>query len=152
MRGQFVEGAGALARMLDSGEIECCASHGDLQPGNVLLGKGGGVTVIDWERTIPRAAWFDPLTFSLEARKGLGLAERVERFIAEGPDIRAARLLGDLTRDAAGREGRRRMLAVHLLEQMEYYLSEQVMSRFTRPGPGLSALMAEWKDLVSSFI
>ena len=66
-------------------EVECAPSHGDLQPGNVLVPMRGPVHVwlIDWEDFDVRASCYDEMVWTLGSRFACGLAQRVRRYLDE---------------------------------------------------------------------
>lgn len=64
-----------------------CRSHGDFQPGNILMDRSGKLTVIDWEDTAIRACGYDAMVFELRARSPRGLAGRVTRFIQDAAPL-----------------------------------------------------------------
>lgn len=74
-------------------EVEVGTTHGDFQPGNVLVphGERGAVRLIDWEDVGERASVYDALTWRLQSRRPSGLSERV-RFFLERGDIAPFRL------------------------------------------------------------
>ncbi|MEQ9320465.1 MAG: phosphotransferase [Polyangiaceae bacterium] len=68
-------------RVSSSVVVERSASHGDLQPGNVLVDrKGARVVLTDWEFHGQRIAHYDRLVLGLAARSPGGLASRLARF------------------------------------------------------------------------
>jgi len=62
-------------------EISLSRSHGDFQPGNVLLDSDDRLNLIDWEDTDIRTASYDAMVYCLGARNPGGLAERVHNFL-----------------------------------------------------------------------
>lgn len=61
-------------------EIILVQTHGDFQPGNILLGDGGP-WLIDWEYTNRRQIGYDAIVYALETRHSKGLAHRMARTI-----------------------------------------------------------------------
>lgn len=66
--------------------VDVGMTHGDLQPGNVLVPNGSerGVCLIDWEDVGERASVYDVMTWRLESRRPNGLSERMRVFAASG--------------------------------------------------------------------
>ena len=71
----------ATARIQTQEYVSLCRSHGDLQPGNVLIDRDGRMTVIDWEDTAIRASAYDAMVYALRSRFPQGLGERIETFL-----------------------------------------------------------------------
>ncbi len=65
--------------------VDVSLTHGDFQPGNVLISSRGeeGVWLIDWEDASERASVYDAMTWRLKSRRPAGLSERVKRFMSE---------------------------------------------------------------------
>ncbi len=65
-----------------AGEVEVCLTHGDFQPGNVLIPSGddGRIWLIDWEDAAIRARCYDAMTWALKSRFPVGLGRRICRF------------------------------------------------------------------------
>ena len=68
-------------------EVRLSRSHGDFQPGNVLLDGEGCLTLIDWEETDIRSSCYDAMVFSLSARFPSGLSGRVHAFLKDGASL-----------------------------------------------------------------
>lgn len=66
--------------------VDVGMTHGDLQPGNVLVlnGNEGRICLIDWEDVGERASVYDVMTWRLQSRRPVGLSERVREFLARG--------------------------------------------------------------------
>ena len=118
-------------------------THGDFQPGNILI-NGEGVWLIDWEYAARRQIGYDALVFMLRSRRPRGLATRLNKFVARGPD--GTSLIDNL---AWPRVNWRRVncrwlsAALFLLEELVLHLKENDNPVFFRPGPGLLTLAAE---------
>ena len=64
-------------------------SHGDFQPGNILLKPDKNyafIYFIDWEDACPRFEHYDELVFNLNARAPLNLHKRLKRALRENID------------------------------------------------------------------
>src|SRR5690606_9222655 len=55
-------------------ELEVVQSHGDFQPGNVLVEQGGQVMLTDWEQSATRSRTYDAFVYLLRLRFPRGLA------------------------------------------------------------------------------
>jgi hypothetical protein len=96
------------------GDIELAQSHGDLQPGNIHVGRRPRrVYLIDWEHTDRRFRSYDFLTFGLRARYPKGLGVRILRFITEQPTELAFEYLPRISQ-----QERAAMVALFLLEEL----------------------------------
>lgn len=86
----FASAAQVIAR---ARAVEVGMTHGDFQPGNVLVPRGseGAVRLIDWEDVRERASIYDVLTWRLQSRRPSGLCARVRSFLVSG-DISPFRL------------------------------------------------------------
>ena len=120
-------------------------SHGDLQPGNVHLTPGREVYFLDWEFSALRHQNYDLLTYGLSARWPIGLAGRVQRFVATGD-------LGLVTQFLEGestREVRKRLVTLYLLEEIARATRACVSSPFVAPPIGYLHLWSELRQLGS---
>ena len=62
--------------------IEVSMTHGDFQPGNVLISRtSDAIWLIDWEDMDIRASVYDVMTWGLKSRRPTGLYNRVQAFI-----------------------------------------------------------------------
>ena len=61
--------------------VTLCRSHGDFQPGNLLMSPNGQMTVIDWEDTAIRSTAYDAMVYILNAHSPNGLADRAVAFL-----------------------------------------------------------------------
>ena len=68
--------------------IEVSLTHGDFQPGNILVGYDGGASMpfalIDWEDVGVRASVYDEMTFLLQSRAPRGLYNRLLQWRRRG--------------------------------------------------------------------
>lgn len=65
--------------------VDVSLTHGDFQPGNVLISSegGDGMWLIDWEDAAVRASVYDAMTWHLKSRRPEGLRERVKSFMGD---------------------------------------------------------------------
>ena len=104
----------ALARA--PGTLETVLSHGDFQPGNVLVERSTlRIFLIDWEYVARRSRAYDPLVWHLEARFPAGLSARIDALLASAPRGLLARL---------GRGALPAAIAVFLLEDLRWRLEQ----------------------------
>src|SRR5207244_8868543 len=108
--------ARVIERLPGPSTVETAETHGDFQPGNVLVARDG-VWLIDWEYTGRRQAGFDLLTHRLASRFPAGLAARVHE-AAGGGDRLGEAMHGWPGVDWSTTEARRRALALFLLEEL----------------------------------
>jgi len=135
----------ALEEQAGDGEVSVGPTHGDLQPGNIMVGEGAReATLVDWEHCKERMLPYDRLVLALGARYQRDLARRLVDFVTgqplpwlppgseRGAEVAARSLLEDLTfqvEEAAG--GPYRQLTAGILAR------EGVLRRL---GPSLEAL------------
>lgn len=128
--GQVDDHAGSLAAIAATLEsFTTVMSHGDLQPGNVLVGRGApSVIIIDWEHSDRRFESYDRLVLGLGTRAPKGLTERIRGFIA------GDRVLGfESTRDERGY--RTAAAAMLVLEDLLWNATECLAGPFPMPSP-----------------
>ena len=116
-------------------------THGDFQWGNVFVDRGGeDIVLIDWEHNKRRSLHYDFFTESLEARRfSLGNRTFVGRMRAylEGKPLGAPI-------DALGGNKRLGLLAVCLLETLEFFLSEALSGPYKTPPESLLGVIEQW--------
>jgi hypothetical protein len=141
--GRIGQTLAALARGSGAASVVITAqTHGDFQPGNVLVGDER-TWLIDWEYTARRDIAFDALTYALGTRPGAGLARRtVDALRAEN------RELEEMLRGWRGVEWhagphRRRVLATFLLEELLVRIRENVGARLQKLIPGTGRFLDE---------
>ncbi|TMA30935.1 MAG: hypothetical protein E6J79_20785, partial [Deltaproteobacteria bacterium] len=103
--------ARAVERFPGPSSIATAETHGDFQPGNVLV-AGDAIWLIDWEYTARRQSGFDLLTYGLAARFPAGLATRVRDAASADADRLAETLRGWPGTDWSTIGARRRGLAL----------------------------------------
>lgn len=135
--------ASALAEVAAiPGELDVATTHGDLQPGNILVTHGGkDVLILDWEHSGTRLADYDALVLGLRSRAAHGLGARVLAFVS------GATPCAGLGPEAAGLPWRRATAAAFLLEDLCFYLEESVEVPGSRPSAGLAVLGQELATL-----
>jgi len=146
--------AASLARVVERlpgpSTVDTAETHGDFQPGNVLVARDG-VWLIDWEYTGRRQAGFDVLTHGLAARFPAGLAARVQEATCDGL---GRSMQGWPGVDWSTADARRRALALFLLEELVVRVRENASPRFRALTPGTPRLFEEIdraaEDLASS--
>lgn len=67
-------------------EITLVMSHGDLQPGNIWVGKDNQIMVIDWETVKMRSCYYDFVALFYDLRKKRSY-QRVAKLIASSNEI-----------------------------------------------------------------
>lgn len=130
--------------------VEVGQTHGDLQPGNILVDLGA-ITIIDWERTTHRMYGFDSLTLALSSRRNQsGLVTRAimladgqfadhSYFESARQALRGSGLAGEV-------EGR---LLLYLAEELKFHLDENTFGPIKIPTIGLSRLLDELESWLS---
>jgi hypothetical protein len=119
------------ARQAD--EVVLAQSHGDFQPGNVLLDRRGRrVWLIDWEHSRRRSFTYDYFVYGLSTRSGSGLATRLRAFV-EGSVVPR----GLSPREVTGRPQRAVALARFLLEDLAWVVAESAQDPLRAASAGL---------------
>jgi len=118
--------------------VATAQTHGDFQPANILAG-GDRVWLIDWEYTARRQAGFDALTYVLGSRLGDGFAARVGLALGDRLGVDVLQRWPGLCWDTPA--GRRRTLALFLLEELELRARENTSALFRRPTPGTATFL-----------
>lgn len=131
--------APALAALAATpGELTVAMTHGDFQPGNILVPRGrDAVLILDWEHSGTRLAAYDALVLGLRSRAAHGLSARVLDFVT------GATPCAGLGPEAADLAWRRATAAGFLLEDLCFYLEESVEVPGSRPSAGLAVLTEE---------
>ena len=103
--------------------VELVFSHGDFQPGNVLVDKTNNKTwIIDWEYSSIRSRYYDFFVWYLFSRYPSGLKKRFVNFYKYG----AKNSCGPLDRLQCDRYKRESAFAIFLLEELEWHLNEDI--------------------------
>ncbi len=130
-----LEGPQSLPRVL------LALSHGDLQPGNILV-NGATVWLIDWEYAALRQLSYDPLVFLSGSRFPRGMARRLQGIVEQGPSAGWAGLLW--VKDFWATTGTRRLsVDLFLLEELALRLQENTNPWFRELDEGLMILEDE---------
>ena len=127
-------------RVAVGGRITTALTHGDFQPGNMLV-DGERVWLIDWEYSDRRQVGYDALVFTLRSRFPRGLAGRLQDFVDGSGDFPWPGEAWDTV------ERRRLYSALFLLEELALHLAENANPRFARLGEGLGMLQREIADV-----
>ncbi len=123
-----------LLGLVRADTVEVAQSHGDFQPGNVLVRKRDLSTIlIDLEHAGERSSAYDELTYSLSSRSAAGLADRAAAFLA-------ADRIGPTRADA---------VAWFLAEDLLFFVRESLTGPFRRPSMGLGSLLGEVHRLLT---
>lgn len=114
------------------GTIETRVSHGDLQPGNILVERTSRVPLItDWETSDRRSVWYDRLVWALETRYGGDLMKRFNTFVTTGTSKRHPLV------ELRSRPQRQSVVALFLLEELEWLIRESTAGPLVCPGAGV---------------
>ncbi len=150
LHSQAVEACDQLTQQILAGspsgvQVFTGQTHGDFQPGNVLV-DGDKFWIIDWEYAARRQALYDTLVFSCQARGGQGIAKRLQGFVDFGLDpLVTSEQLEVVCAELADRALRRRHAALFLLEELDLRLAENAHPRLTAISSGLGQLLTEIK-------
>lgn len=107
-------------------------SHGDFQPGNILVGKRNHqIKIIDWEHFGQRSSNYDRLILGLSTRSPSGLDSRWAKFISATDDSETIASLPKMS------SWRRSTAALVALQDLIWYLHESLSGPYTSPSPGL---------------
>lgn len=134
---------GSQARSL--GKIQLADTHGDFQPGNILVQRHSEkVFITDWEHCSQRFHLYDYLVYELRSRWPDGLSERLGNL-----------LLGKSTTRVRGRfvddfDWRKAALALFLLEDLNWVLAENTTGPYTQISHGLRTYCQELDNLAST--
>jgi hypothetical protein len=143
-RAEIERAARALAALATrrAGTIDTAQTHGDFQPGNVLV-DARALWLVDWEYTARRPSGFDALTYALAARFPDGLARRVRAAVLAEPGTTAPLLRGWPGVDWETRAGRRHALILYLLEELLVRVRENAALTLVAPSPGTMRFLDE---------
>lgn len=104
-------------------KVELVFSHGDFQPGNVLVDqKSKKVWIIDWEYAAYRSRYYDFFVWSLLSRYPSGLKKRLENFRKLGVQMSC----GPLARLTCENSNRDAAFATFLMEELDWHLDEDL--------------------------
>lgn len=138
---------GRLGRaMMGMSHVYVGETHGDMQPGNVLVSRSGeDLRIIDWESAAERLSYYDVLTYQLGARRGRRIVKEVRRLVNGGESSE------ECFRLPRGARERRAVVATFLLEDLLWLVESELSGPFH--GPSLAwrhrlACMGELAALV----
>lgn len=121
-------------------------THGDFQPGNILVDYRGP-WLIDWEYAGRRQCGYDALVFGLRSRFPRGLARRLKSFLnGEKESLSFLNMWPGLSRENAHKL--RASVLLWLVEELVFYLQENINPLFRAPGQGLLDFLRELESLV----
>lgn len=115
--------------------------HGDFQAANILI-DDDRLWVIDWESTGRRFSAYDPIGLALVGRHPNGLASRL-KILLQSSEHHAHALLEGWPGISWDRSNRARLLLAYLVEELEFYVTENSNPLFTRLGEALLSFLAE---------
>ena len=123
---------------LQLGQVELAQTHGDFQPGNILVSKASQeVTIIDWEYCAPRYALYDRFVYGLHSRPVQQMYQYCLRWLS------CARFLPGLECQPLDRDWRLASLSMFLLEDLLWYLEHSTAQGYQTLSMGLSAFLRE---------
>jgi len=122
--------------------VEVAVSHGDLQPGNVLV-ESDRVWLIDWERVGERVPWYDAWTLALDSRRACpGLVRRL--FDLEGYcSDRVGQRVCKMAAESEGTLSTAVRKLMYLVEEILFCLEESAMGPLHEPTNSLVTLVQE---------
>lgn len=131
-------------RAIATAVVPTAATHGDFQPGNILIPNQSEevpVYLIDWEYSAVRCRWYDAMVFDLRSRFPAGLAQRVTSWI--GNEAGRGETLtwcgcGNLEHWAAGD-----LVAGFLLDDLLLRLHENAIPGLRQENSGLCVFLDE---------
>ena len=126
----------------DVSEILLVDSHGDFQPGNIMVGhRTREVTIIDWEHFDRRSRFYDKFVLAFQSRSARGLAARITSFIT---CEKTPKILGNISHE---RISRRAQTSLFLLEDLNWFIRESQTGPFSAPSQGLVLYQNELASL-----
>ena len=143
------------ASKLDTIELGC--SHGDFQPGNILVPPPFQSTIhgqppfvlADWEDAAQRATIYDPLTFVLKARQPQGLTKRLVEYI-EGRYLEHPALVQTFA-ISLQKSRRKSIAALFLMEEWVWLLQVSARAGISRMPAGLILHFQELNPQIAVF-
>lgn len=125
-----------VASALES--IEVAETHGDFQPGNILVDTSSdSVVLIDWEHCRRRWRYYDHFVYGLRTRSSVGLATRLVEF-RDGVTV-----LPFIPRQHVSLG----VLGLFILEDLNWFLEESLNGPFLVPSEGLTSYCSELNTL-----
>lgn len=134
-------------------EFPSVLSHGDFQPGNLLLDEEK-FWIIDWEFSDRRSQSYDILTYLLESRFPKNISERLHKFVQSGSSKWfSGAELNQLSKNWHLRRARLQDALVFCLEDLWLHVSENDNRQYFRVEDGLFLLVDElsfWVEMEKS--
>ena len=121
--------------------VELAMTHGDFQPGNILVDKTDlNTNIIDWEFAAERYIHYDRLVMELRTRSSVGLANRIKSYIDNGCSF-CTNVFGD------DNQSGRSAISLFLLEDLLWHLSDVLNGPFISVPQGFTLFVHEMKNL-----
>lgn len=121
--------------------IPVAETHGDFQPGNILVNKvDRQVWLTDWEHSQRRYRWYDAFVYQYKTRSPVGLAGRLLAG-RQSAALRSSGWLSVVTREYTS------ALALCLLEDLCWYVAENTTGPYRLVSDGLMNYCAELTQL-----
>lgn len=98
-------------------KVPLVISHGDLQTGNIMVGKSGEITIYDWETAGERSIWFDMGKLLLYSQRKGGYAHMIDN--RDNEDVCSKLMSLDNKKYPMTN-----VIAVLVLEEMEFFVDE----------------------------
>jgi hypothetical protein len=122
---------------------ETVVSHGDLQPGNVLVERDRA-WLIDWENIGERVEWYDPLTLALGSRRGYpGLILRAMRLMKGEMGSEIDRTARGVLLNAPTDFDAEERIVMYLIDELQFCLGENVIGPLLTTTESLRLLVGE---------
>jgi hypothetical protein len=118
-------------------------THGDFQPGNILV-DDDKTWLIDWEYTAPRQAAYDLLVFVTQSRFR-GFSERVSAILSDNLLDGVALLEKCPYIDWTNLESKKIMLGLFLFEELLLKLKQDAPEIFQKPSVGFGEFLDEMR-------
>ena len=128
-----------VARCDGLDEVDVVLSHGDFQPGNVMVAKRDStkVVIIDWENVARRFSWYDRMVLGFASRYGGDLAGKMQGFVdgqAGSPHLNTF---------PSDRQPRAGLVTLFCLEELRWHVDRAAEGRFVALPPALVALAGQ---------
>lgn len=143
--------ANQLRRATTTAMVPTATTHGDFQPGNILIPDQGvnvPVYLIDWEYSAVRCRWYDALVFDLNSRFPAGLSQRVATWSED--EVRRAKTLGWCGCHGLGQWAAHDLVAIFLLDDLLLRLRENDIPGLLQESNGLRVFLTELNALIWS--
>ena len=119
-------------------------THGDFQDANVLV-DDDHTWIIDWEYSSRRQTGFDAITSMTQARSPVGLAQRLQDFVAgtDETQLEVVRALNSPGIDWHIESQRRFAINLYLIEELVFHLQENDNPIFRKLNHGFEPFVCE---------